>query len=131
MAIGDWLESYRQELKKLFGVERLPSYSTLRRTLLELDYEDYSARLASFFEITPIEVENKVHYVRDVIQAEDKSRIRTTPLPQVLAIAHNLAINLYRDAGFSNMAQAYAERYARSVSTIDTASSFRTTKMRI
>lgn len=44
--------------------------------------------------------------MRDVTQGEDKSRIRTTPLPQLLAIARNLAINLYRDAGFSNMAQA-------------------------
>ncbi len=51
-------------------------------------------------------VENKVHYVRDVTQGEDKSRIRTKPLPQILALARNLAINLYRDAGFSNMAQA-------------------------
>ena len=51
-------------------------------------------------------VENQVHYVRDVTQGEDKSRIRTTPLPQLLAIARNLAINLYRDAGFNNMAQA-------------------------
>jgi predicted transposase YbfD/YdcC len=51
-------------------------------------------------------VENRVHYVRDVTQGEDKSRIRTTPLPQILAIARNLAINLYRDAGFNNMAQA-------------------------
>ncbi len=51
-------------------------------------------------------VENKVHYVRDVTQGEDKSRIRTTPLPQIMAIARNLALNLYRDAGFSNMAQA-------------------------
>jgi hypothetical protein len=41
-----------------------------------------------------------------VIQGEDKSRIRTTPLSQILAIARNLAINLDRDAGFSNMAQA-------------------------
>lgn len=57
LAIGDWLESYMQQLKELFEVERLPSYSTLRRTLLELDYEDYSARLASFFKITPIEGE--------------------------------------------------------------------------
>ena len=55
----------------------------------------------------------KFQGVRDVTQGEDKSRIRTTPLPQVLAIAklaegiaRNLAINLYRDAGFSNMAQA-------------------------
>ena len=27
-------------------------------------------------------VENQVHYVRDVTQGEDKSRIRTTPLPR-------------------------------------------------
>lgn len=51
-------------------------------------------------------VENKVHYVRDVTQGEDESRIRTKPLPQILAIARNLALNLYRDAGFENMAQA-------------------------
>ncbi len=51
-------------------------------------------------------VENKVHYVRDVTQGEDKSRIRTKPLPQFMAIARNLALNLYRDAGFNNMAQA-------------------------
>lgn len=51
-------------------------------------------------------VENKVHYVRDVTFGEDKSRIRTFPLPQILASARNLAINLYRNAGFSNMAQA-------------------------
>lgn len=51
-------------------------------------------------------VENKVHYVRDVTFGEDKSRIRILPLPQILAIARNLAINLYRNAGFDNMAQA-------------------------
>lgn len=51
-------------------------------------------------------VENKVHYVRDVTQGEDLSRIRTTPLPQLLAIARNFTLNLYRDLGFENMAQA-------------------------
>lgn len=59
-------------------------------------------------------VENKVpsrtsfasHYVRDVTQGEDKSRIRTKPLPPILAIARNLALNLYRNSGFDNMAQA-------------------------
>jgi len=51
-------------------------------------------------------VENKVHYVRDLTQAEDASRIRVTPLPQLWAIARNLALNLYRDLGFDNMAQA-------------------------
>lgn len=51
-------------------------------------------------------VENKVHYVRDVTQGEDASRIRTSPLIQIWAIARNLALNLYRDHGFENMAQA-------------------------
>ncbi len=51
-------------------------------------------------------VENKVHYVRDVTFGEDKSRVRTASLPHLLAIARNLALNLYRDAGLSNMAQA-------------------------
>lgn len=43
-----------------FGVEgakeplgRLPSYSTIRRTLLHLDYEQYSACLAHFFQVQP------------------------------------------------------------------------------
>lgn len=37
---------------------------------------------------------------------EDKSRIRTEPLPQIWSIARNLTLNLYREAGFDNMAQA-------------------------
>ncbi|MEL7354647.1 MAG: ISAs1 family transposase, partial [Cyanobacteria bacterium J06560_5] len=51
-------------------------------------------------------VENKVHYVRDVTQGEDASRIRVQPLPNIFALARNLALNLYRDHGFDNMAQA-------------------------
>lgn len=33
---------------------RLPSYSTIRRVLLKVDYEQYSACLAGFFDIQPI-----------------------------------------------------------------------------
>jgi predicted transposase YbfD/YdcC len=50
--------------------------------------------------------ENKVHYVRDVTQGEDSSRIRTTPLPQIFAIARNFTLNLYRNQMFENIAQA-------------------------
>ncbi len=57
LAIGDWLNSYSRQLKELFAVERLPSYSTIRRALLSIDYEDYSCRLACFFEITPLKGE--------------------------------------------------------------------------
>ncbi len=53
-------------------------------------------------------VENKVHYVRDVTQGEDRSRIRTTPLVQIFALARNFALNSYRSSNFKNMAQASA-----------------------
>jgi hypothetical protein len=56
LAIGDWLKSYRSELIELFNPpkQRLPSYSTLRRVLLKLDYAQYSAALARFFGIEPL-----------------------------------------------------------------------------
>ncbi|NEQ10735.1 MAG: hypothetical protein F6K63_35460 [Moorea sp. SIO1G6] len=56
-------------------------------------------------------VENKVHYVRDVTQEEDASRIRMHQLPQIFAVARNFALNIYRSNGFSNMAQA--QRYCQ------------------
>ena len=49
---------------------------------------------------------HKVHYVRDMTQGEDASRIRVQPLPNNFALARNLALNLYRNHGFDNMAQA-------------------------
>ena len=56
LAISDWLSSYRKELLDLFAPpkNRLPSYSTIRRVLLNLDYAAYSLCLAKFFEIEPL-----------------------------------------------------------------------------
>lgn len=56
LAIGDWLKSYEDELIRLFTPpkNRLPSYSTIRRVLLRMDYQRYSECLAGFFGIEPI-----------------------------------------------------------------------------
>jgi len=56
LAIGDWLKSYRRELIDLFNPpkQRLPSYSTIRRVLLTLDYQAYSTALARFFGLEPL-----------------------------------------------------------------------------
>lgn len=56
LAIGDWLSSYREQLIDLLKPPkgRLPSYSTIRRVLLHLDYEQYSASLARFFGVQPL-----------------------------------------------------------------------------
>ena len=53
LAIGDWLKAYADELVTLLQPpkKRLPSYSTIRRVLLHLDYRQYSACLARFFGI--------------------------------------------------------------------------------
>lgn len=55
LAMGDWLQAYREELVALFVPPkgRLPSYSTIRRVLLNVDYRQYSACLARFFQIEP------------------------------------------------------------------------------
>ena len=54
LAIGDWIESYLEQLKQLFNVNRLPCYSTIGRVLLKISYEDYSCKLATFFQIAPL-----------------------------------------------------------------------------
>lgn len=53
---GDWISSYQDQLIDLFKPpkNRLPSYSTIRRALLHLNYEEYSTRLARFFEVQPL-----------------------------------------------------------------------------
>ena len=53
LAMGDWLNYHAQELKELFGVERIPSYSAIRRVLLRSDSQDYSERIRQLFGITP------------------------------------------------------------------------------
>lgn len=68
---------------------------------LSLTAQEFAKRIRGYWG-----VENKVHYVRDVTQGEDASRIRTNPLPQIFTIARNFTLNLYRDLMFENMAQA-------------------------
>jgi predicted transposase YbfD/YdcC len=85
-----------------------------RATIVEVSTET-RYYVASFIDTAPAfaerirgywGVENKVHSVRDVTQGEDASRIRTSPLVQIWALARNFTLNLYRDHRFQNMAQA-------------------------
>ena len=56
LAIGDWISSYHEQLVDLLKPpkNRLPSYSTVRRALLHIDYQRYSACLALFFKVQPV-----------------------------------------------------------------------------
>ena len=55
ISIGNWLRAYRDPLNALFGFPKhgIPSYSTVRRALLELDYQAYGACVAKFFQVEP------------------------------------------------------------------------------
>ncbi len=92
--------SYRHILK---GQHILVNQPSIRYYIssLEESVESFARRIREYWHI-----ENKVHYVRDVTQGEDASRIRVQPLPNNSALARNLALSLYRDHGFDNMAQA-------------------------
>ena len=52
------------------------------------------------------EIENKLHWVRDVTYQEDKSLVRTRNAPRVMASLRSLAISLLRLNGHANIAAA-------------------------
>jgi predicted transposase YbfD/YdcC len=58
------------------------------------------------------EIENKLHWVRDVTYQEDKSLVRTGNAPRVMATLRSLAISLLRLDGHANIAAAN-RRHAR------------------
>jgi predicted transposase YbfD/YdcC len=92
--------SYRHLHKGLHLMIKKPQVRYYISSLNET-VEQFAKRIRDYWH-----VENKVHYVRDVTQGEDASRIRVQPLPNLFALARNLALNLYRHQGFDNMAQA-------------------------
>jgi predicted transposase YbfD/YdcC len=52
------------------------------------------------------QIENKLHWVRDVTFDEDRSQVRCGSLPQVMAAVRNTAIGLMHWAGETNIAAA-------------------------
>lgn len=47
-----------------------------------------------------------LHWIRDVVYAEDASRVRTGNAPRVMASLRNVAISLLRASGVTNIAAA-------------------------
>jgi Transposase DDE domain len=53
-------------------------------------------------------IEDRLHWVRDVIYGEDHSQVRTASGPRVMATLRNLAIAILRLAGATSIAAALA-----------------------
>jgi len=58
-------------------------------------------------------IENKSHYVRDVTYDEDRSQIRASNGPRMMAILRNLSISLLRIAKYNNIAAAIRDMAAK------------------
>jgi predicted transposase YbfD/YdcC len=58
-------------------------------------------------------IENRAHWIRDVVYDEDRSQVRTASAPQVMASLRNIAISLLRLAGAANIAASLRHHAAR------------------
>ena len=74
--------------------------------ITDLDAADAQPHVLAYFAREHWQIENGIHYVRDVTLGEDASRIRTGSGPQVMATLRNLTIGLHRLAGAENIASA-------------------------
>jgi hypothetical protein len=70
-----------------YGVTSLKKEQASAQRLLELNRDHW-------------EIENRVHYVRDVTYDEDRCRIRTQNGPRLMASIRNTAISIARLMGF-------------------------------
>lgn len=80
-------EEVKHSVEIAYGVTSLTKEQATAQRLLELNRGHW-------------EIENRVHYVRDVTYDEDRCRIRTQHGPRVMATIRNLAISIARMMGF-------------------------------
>ncbi len=75
-----------------YGITSLTPQDASAETLLKLRRQHWT-------------IENKVHWVRDVVLGEDASQARTGRLPQVMAALRNTALALLRFDGHTKIAE--------------------------
>ena len=66
-------------------------------------------------------MEDRLHWVRDVVYDEDRSQVRTGNGPRVMASLRNLAITIVRLTGYASIAAAlryHARQPGRALQTI-------------
>lgn len=65
------------------------------------------------------QIENSLHWVRDVTMGEDASRVRKASGPQFLAAIRNTALHLIRGEGIKNVAAALRHYAAQPMEAIN------------
>jgi hypothetical protein len=83
----EYLRSGRERTEIAYGLSSLSAQQATAARLLELNRGHW-------------EIENRVHWVRDVSFDEDRCRIRTGSAARVMATIRNLVISIFRLLGF-------------------------------
>ncbi|MBZ8180584.1 transposase family protein [Oscillatoria salina] len=95
LAIGDWIDAYQSELIELLGVDqqRLPSYSTIRRVLLQLDYQKYAQCIVKFLGLQNVNEERIAVYSKALQKytQPDSSNFNLEPHPAINLVSSFLA----------------------------------------
>jgi Transposase DDE domain len=86
-------EDKNKSIEIVYGVTSLEQKRASAQRLLELNRGHW-------------EIENRVHYVRDVTYDEDRCRIRTENGPRMMASIRNLALSIARMMGFKYIPDA-------------------------
>lgn len=86
-------KSGRQRSETVYGITSLGPAAADAATLLAIVRQHW-------------QIENGLHWVRDVTFDEDRSQVRSGHLPQVLASVRNTALGLLRRSGATNIAAA-------------------------
>ncbi|MCV2491907.1 ISAs1 family transposase, partial [Geodermatophilus sp. YIM 151500] len=87
--------------------------------ITSLGHRDADPRLLAGWIRSHWTIENCLHWVRDVTEGEDHSRVRTGHGPQVMAALRNTAINIIRLRGETNIAAAHRTFSYRPADVLD------------
>ena len=96
----------KREREVHYYIASLPQERTGPREILELIRRHW-------------DVENGLHYVRDVTFREDLCRVRTGSGPRVFAEIRNAVIALLRNAGHQNLESAIQQLQSHPPSAVD------------
>ena len=87
--------------------------------ITSLGHRDADARLLADWIRTHWTIENCLHWVRDVTEGEDQSSVRTGNGAHVMAAVRNMAINIIRLRGGTNIAAAHRGFSYRPADVLD------------
>lgn len=106
-------------LQQVIGIHRIVKEK--RKTSEEMAYFIGSQNQNAFLYEEGIrshwQIENSLHYVKDVTFKEDASKIRTGNAPRNISVITDIGINILRSNNYRNMAQA-VRLVANDISTL-------------